>query len=107
MKKHVYLSKKSLERIWDWAEINVIHNPLANAYMSACGLVGSIDSIKLADRLSKLWKEKNKYKRYDATLEMLNDAIIIRDKIGRIILKVLKKEDKRRIECHEKNQLHH
>lgn len=72
MKKYVQLSRKSVARLWDWAERNEGH-PVAEAYMAYCLAVGSVMDL-----------QESAYR---------NHAYMARDTFGRLVLDRVKSGD--------------
>ena len=93
--KFVYLSKTNLAKVLDWCEANE-NDPIAEAYMGACGAIGAIDCSKISDRLEKSWKGPREGKRgygwIEAAYKLDDLAYMHRDTIGRAILNMLKRE---------------
>ena len=91
--KTVWLSTKSLERVWSWAIKNE-HTPLGEAYMAACAAVGARDCRKIADQLRPTWKRKRgKYGYISEAYKLYEMPYTYRDTVGRIILDMLKREE--------------
>lgn len=86
-KKFVYLSRKSLAKVFDWVEQNELTDPLANAYFALCTGVGCFsglgDNFDIARSagvsVSEVWEAENK-------------AMQARDMIGRMILRKIRKQ---------------
>jgi len=83
------LSDKSLKVVYEWAESNE-PNPLASAYLGACGAVGSLDCSAIAESIEMNWRGSPR-KRWDEAYKPYYLAFVYRDTIGRMILNEIKR----------------
>ena len=93
----MHLSQKSLAKVWDWSQHRDQKDcPLAFAYEMACcafGIIcgsGSDSEMPLLLRLRKTWGIGAKSGKL--SWEAYHSAMDHRDRIGRMILEVMKKE---------------
>lgn len=91
-KKVTMLSKANLDKVYQWAEENE-SDPLAQAYMGTLYAIGVTYQDKMIDRLKKVWGTKSgKY--VSAAFANYDFLFASRDSLGRVILDMLKKEQK-------------
>ncbi len=88
LNQHKSLSSNSLRTAFEWAENNEENNPLADAYMKACILIGGFDLDEIQSML-----EKELTKGVSDTMKSArtayNISFIYRDTIGRAIIDML------------------
>lgn len=92
-KKYVSLSRKNLDRCWEWESEHKGH-PLSDAYMRACGAVLlERDETKIRHAIPG-GKDSSNWPRWHKAYETVADAASLgfqyRDSLGRMILSLEK-----------------
>jgi hypothetical protein len=91
---HKPLGSKSLKAVWEWTEENEEH-PLSQAYYGACNGIGNYQTWDIQNSLKDTWRG-NKIGRIRAARKPVLLGYIYRDEIGRMILRMLKKQSQNR-----------